>query len=97
MFRAKSKEKTGLETEIDNILSAMNGHETHTDEYAACAKRLETLYKLKDVDKSERLKPDTILIVGGNIAVALMIIAFEQKNIITSKFQSFQLKTRQNI
>jgi len=94
MFPSKSTVKTGLETEIDNILSAMQGHETHSDEYAACAERLETLYKLKDIDKSERLKPDTLLIVGGNIAVAFMIIAFEQKNIITSKFPSFMLKTR---
>lgn len=94
MFHSKSKEKTGLETEIDNILAAMRGHEAHTDEYAACAERLETLYNLKDVDKSERLKPDTLIIVGGNIAVALMIIAFEQKNIVTSKFQNFLLNTR---
>jgi hypothetical protein len=94
MFPSKPHVKTGLETEIDNILSAMRGHETHTPEYAACAKQLDVLYKLKDVDKSERLKPDTLLIVGGNIAVSFMIIEFEQKNIITSKFPSFMLKTR---
>jgi len=94
MFHSKSSEKSGLETEIDNILSAMKGHETHTDEYAACAERLETLYNLKDVDKSDRIKPDTLVIVGGNIAVALMIIAFEQKNIVTSKVLSFLTQTR---
>lgn len=96
MFPSKSPEKSGLETEIENLLAAMKGHEGHTPEYAACAKQLDVLYNLKDIDKSPRVKPDTLLLVGGNIAVALMIIAFEQKHIITSKVQSFQLLTRQN-
>jgi len=94
MFHSKSKEKSGLETAIDELIAELRGHEAHTDEYAACAERLETLYNLKDVDKPERIKPDTLIIVGGNIVVALMIIAFEQKNIVTSKFQSFMLNTR---
>jgi len=94
MFHSKSKEKSGLETAIDELIAELRGHEAHSDEYAACAERLETLYNLKDVDKSDRIKPDTLIIVGGNIVVALMIIAFEQKNIVTSKFQSFMLNTR---
>lgn len=97
MFRSKSRDKTGLETAIDELLNEMKGVTADSEEYTTMAANLDTLYKLKDVDKPERLKPDTLAIIGGNILVAVVIVGFEKSNIMTSKALSFMLKTRSNV
>jgi hypothetical protein len=95
MFPSKSpRQKTGLEIAIDELLSEMKGYTADTEEYAKMVDQLDTLYKLKDIDKPERIKPDTLAIIGGNVLVAVVIVGFERTNIMTSKALSFLLKTR---
>jgi len=94
MFNSKSREETGLEKAIDGLLSEMKGFTADTKEYSAMADQLEKLYKLKDIDKPERVKPDTLAIIAGNLLVAVVIVTYESKNILTSKALSFLQKTR---
>lgn len=94
MFNSKSREETGLEKAIDGLLSEMKGFTADTKEYAAMADQLVKLYELKDIDKPERVKPDTLAIIAGNLLVAVVIVTYESKNILTSKALSFLQKTR---
>jgi len=94
MFRSKSHEDSGLEKAIEGLLSEMKGFTADTEEYAKMADQLEKLYKLKEIDKPERVKPDTLAIIAGNLLVAVVIVTYESKNIVTSKALSFLQKTR---
>lgn len=88
------KEKTGLENAIDQVLLEMQGFSADDDEYAKMVNQLETLYKLKVVDKPERVSYDTLAIIAGNLVGIVLIIGYERTNVITSKVLSFLLKTR---
>lgn len=94
MFQKPKPEKTGLETTIDNLISEMAGHDGNSEEYTKMCDNLETLYKLKSEDKTERLKPDTIAIVAGNILGILIIVGFERSHVMTSKALGNLLKPR---
>lgn len=65
-----------------------------TDEYSAILKNLDQLYKIKNETRSNRVKPDTIAMVGGNLAGILMIVGHERANVVTSKALSFITKLR---
>lgn len=95
MFAPKSpREKTGLEIAIDNVLAEMQGFTADTKEYAQMADQLEKLYKLKEIDKPERVSPDTLALIAGNLSGILLIIGYERAHVIGSKALSLLLKTR---
>jgi hypothetical protein len=86
--------QTGLEEAIDQVLFEMRGMDAHSDEYAQMVKQLTKLYKLKEIDKPEHVSRDTLAIILGNLGVAIIILAYEQKHVITTKTPSFMLKPR---
>jgi len=86
--------KSGLDLAIDQILNEMQGYTCDEDEYSKMTDQLEKLYKLKEIDKPERISKDTLALIAGNIFVALVIVAYEQKSIVTTKATNFLLKTR---
>jgi hypothetical protein len=63
-------------------------------EYTAITSNLEKLYKAKGEDTPCRIKPDTIAIVAGNLLGILLILKYEELNIITTKALSFVIKGR---
>lgn len=94
MLKFKPAEKSGLDLAIDQILSEMQGFECSDDEYDKMTDQLKKLYKLKALDKPERVSKDTLALITGNILVALLIVAYEQKSIVTTKATNFLLKTQ---
>ncbi len=95
MFLKKpTTEKSGLETIIDEHLAKMQDIIIDPDEYATMVLQLDTLYKLKEIDKPERISKDTLAIIAGNIAGILLIVSYEQKNVLTSKAINFIQKLR---
>ena len=92
MLKKKHAEKSGLDLAIDQILAEMLGYECDSDEYNAMTDQLKKLYKLKALDKPERVSRDTLALIGGNILVALVIVAYEQKSIVTTKAPAFLMK-----
>jgi hypothetical protein len=94
MLNRKSKEKSGLDKAIETVLSEMQGYTCDEDEYDKMSDQLKKLYKLKALDKPERVSKDTLAIITGNVLVALVIVAYEQKNIITTKAPAFISKIR---
>lgn len=93
-IRKRQTEKSGLEEAIDDLLLELKSTSAETAEYSQIADQLEKLYKLKEIDTPDRVKKDTLAVVGGNVAIALMIIAFEQHNVVTTKVSGFLSKLR---
>lgn len=95
MFRRKdTPEVTALKEEINRLMLDMNGLSKGGKEYSHRVKQLERLHALLDNKKPARINPDTLLIVGGNALVALIIVAYEQKNVVSTKAGSFMMKFR---
>jgi len=86
--------KSGLDRAIDQILAEMEGYTADEEDYDKMTDQLAKLYALKALDKPNRVSPDTLALISGNLLVAVIIVAYEQKNIITSKAGAFLLKTR---
>lgn len=79
------KPKTGLDEAIESALSELKGYTSTEEGYSAIVEQLEKLYKLKEMEKPERVSRDTQLIVAGNLAGILIIVLHEHSHVITSK------------
>lgn len=88
-IKKTKKEKTGLEQAIDDILFEMKGKDADSDEFAAMVARLDTLYKLKEIDKPKRVSADTLATITGNLVGIALIVGYERSNVMTSKALSF--------
>ena len=51
-------------------------------------------FKKREASRKDRFSPDTLLMVGGNLAGILLILNFEKLNVVTSKALSFVIKLR---
>jgi hypothetical protein len=94
VFYTQSKKPSGLDLEIDRILIDMRVPQCTDETYDLMTYQLTKLYELKALDRPERVSKDTLAIIAGNIAVALIIVAYEQKSIIATKTGQFLLKAR---
>lgn len=88
------KGKTSLDKEIDGVLSWMASTEPYTEEYSAMANNLKKLYEIKNGNKNDNIKLDTIVVVAGNLLGIWLILNYEELDIITSKALSFVGKWR---
>jgi hypothetical protein len=86
--------ETGLDKEINHVLSVMGVLEPDSEKYATMAKNLETLYKAKSNEKDRKVSPDTIAVVLGNLLGIGIILTYEKANIIVSKALGFVIKGR---
>ena len=75
---------------IERILAEMQTYGPDSPEYEKLVRYLE---RLKEVKANERqhfvVSPDTIALVLGNLAGILIIVAYEQKHVMTSKAMGF--------
>ena len=94
MFTWKKRpvEKTGLEEARDEVLAELRGQMADTEEYAKLIAHVKTLSELIDKEKSEKLSPNTIAIVLGNAFIALVVVGYESKNVVTTKVIPFLTK-----
>lgn len=76
---------TPIDPLIEDILSRMQQLGVTSEEYPKLMTLLERLYKLKKTQNREPLSRDTIAMVGGNLMGILLIVAYEQKHVMTSK------------
>jgi hypothetical protein len=87
------REKTGLEKARDEALSELQGFTADTAEYKQIMKHVKELTKLIDLEKSERVSPNTLLVVLGNVGIAVLVVAYEHHDIVTTKVLGFLHKT----
>lgn len=57
---------------------------TH-EEYPQLLNQLERLTKLKVQEKPERVSRDTLAVIAANLVGILIVVAYEQKHVMTSK------------
>lgn len=84
----------GLTMVINALELEMKDLNGDSPEYAKMRAHLTELYSLKKQDASTRVSPDTLAVVAGNLAIALLIVSYEQKNVVTSKVLGFLSKVR---
>ena len=93
------KKKPSLADEMldDAIISLMREMDTFTGdtpEYARLSEQLDKLYKIKDNNRPDSVKADTLALIAGNLAGILMIVGHERANVVTSKAISFVSKLK---
>ena len=85
---------TNIEREMDSLISELPGCEVISKEYSLILDRVERLNKIRLSDKGNSISPDTLVVVGGNLAGILLILGYERVNIITTKALGFVIKGR---
>lgn len=88
------KRKTALETTIDSALKSMSVLEPESKEYAAIASTVGTLYEAKGHEPNRRISWDTVAVILGNLLGIILILTYEQVNVITTKALNFIIKGR---
>jgi len=92
MFR-KPKPPTQLDEAIDALLKQIAEKTYDPKETPLMIDQVSKLDKLR-TNHIQRVSPDTMLIVGGNILGIILILQFERVNVVTSKALAFVMKLR---
>lgn len=74
-----------LQRQIDAVLNEMQLKGVFHEDYPKLMTHLERLYEIKEKSQRPRLSWDTLVIVGGNLIGVLLIVAYEQKHVMSSK------------
>lgn len=82
MFKRTPKQPTLLDETIENALRNLD---TEDDAYLKKVEAVETLYKLKTIDRQERVSADTLAIIAGNLAGILIIVSHERAHVVATK------------
>ena len=92
MFTKNHPEPTDLDKAIALLVAQMSDAEV--DEAAKLADQVAKLYKLKEIDSPQRVSPDTLILVVGNLVGILLILNHERLNVLSSKAVGFVMKLR---
>lgn len=79
------EEKTALDDQIDAVLKEMTNKGVDSDEYPKLLTHLERLNKLKHASTQQPASRDTWIMAGGNFLIAFLMVAYEQKHVMTSR------------
>jgi hypothetical protein len=91
MLSKKTQQKSGIDLAIDQILFEMQGYTCDEAEYDAMTDQLKKLYKIKGTTTQDRISRNTLAVIAGNIFVVVLIVAYEQKAVVTTKATNFLL------
>lgn len=90
----KDEPNAALESQIDAVLEEMQEEGVDSDKYPKLMTYLERLHKLKAGERRTPVSRDTIAIVAGNLLGILVIVAYEQKHVMTSKGFTQLIRTK---
>lgn len=93
-FPTRKTRTTRLDPAIEELLEELKGFEGNDDNYKLTTEQLEKLYALRDQELPKTVSPDTCVIVGGNLAIATLILWFERSSVVTTKLTGFLSKLR---
>jgi hypothetical protein len=88
------KEPSPVELAYKRALRALDGYEFGSEDYVKTMKVVQSLYEMKERERSSSISKDTLATVGANLLGILMIIKHERVNVITSKALSFVIRPR---
>lgn len=84
----KEKDPTRLDEEINRVQVYLAGQKIDSEEYAAGMRHLMELHKIRENEKPEKVSPNEILRSATNLMGILLIIRYENVNVITSRAMS---------
>lgn len=95
MFGRFRKAEADVEDEvIDKVMNSLRTYDPEDAEFGDAMGYLERLSNLKAEKLKRKVSPDTMAIVAANLVGILIIVAYEQKHVMTSKATSFLLRTK---
>lgn len=81
----KNEKPIPVDREIEAVLRKMHEKGVSSDEYPTLLKYLERLNDIREKEKPDKVKRDTMWIVGGNLLGILLIVLYEQRHVMSSK------------
>lgn len=90
----KQNKTDKLDEVVDRILEEMSMYGPETEEYQKLMKQLNKVYKLKADVAKKRVSPDTVVLAVANLLGILIIVAWEERRIISSKAMSLLIKAK---
>lgn len=90
----KNEKKKNLDGAIQRASCALTACDVGSVEYSDTLSHLERLYTIKTETRKNRISPDTVLVVTGNLIGILVIVAYEQKHVLGSKAMNLYMKVR---
>jgi hypothetical protein len=78
-----------IDSEIARAVLLLQEHDVDSKEYDTILRRIETMDKLRPIEKPKYPSPDTVLTVTVNLVGIFMIVHHEELHIISSKALSF--------
>lgn len=81
----KSEMPTQIDGLIDAVLDEMHKKGVLSDEYPNLMTFLERLHEIKAKQRRDVVSRDTLALILGNLTGILLIVAYEQKHVLTSK------------
>lgn len=88
----KNKTLIRIEKEENRLLDELALLSPTDERYQQINKELERLNGLKE--QPRKLSWDTLAIIGGNVVIAVLVLAFESQGAITTKVSSYLMKGR---
>jgi hypothetical protein len=86
---------SNLDKPIERVMEHMQRVEPDTEEYDRLMAHLERLTRLKREERLNRVSPDTMALVAGNLLGILIIVAYERNHVMVSKGLGHILRTKQ--
>ena len=80
-----SARNEALDTLIERVTDDMELFGPTHEEYPQLLGELERLTVLRDGKDSKMPSPDTLALIAGNLLGVVLIVAYEQKHVMTSK------------
>lgn len=87
--RPPKVEAIKLDAAINRLLDGMDNEDLDSEQYSKNLEHLERLSKLRTQERPGRVDLDTMVAVAGNILGIVIIVAYEQKHVMTSKGLGF--------
>lgn len=95
MFKRLRLKKTSIYDEpIDKVLEGMRTYGVEDPEFTKLLDQLERLTRMKAEKANKPVSNDTLAIVAGNLMGILIMVAYEQKHVVTSNAKQMFLRTR---
>ena len=84
-YSLTNETNTPIDKQIACVLKEMTAVGVTSADYPALMTILERLETLRLKERREPISRDTIALIAGNLMGILLIVAYEQKHVITSK------------
>lgn len=83
--KSKREESDKLDKVVDKLMNNLLEYNPEDKEFIDAMNHLDRITQMRAKDRPNRVSRDTMAIVIGNLLGILVIVAYEQKHVMTSK------------